>query len=149
MLLPQHRTTPEEVADAVKQRGEELNTLLLEKRANHTIQIEVGDQRVDIPERWLSTTFDELLAFYMRANDPRTADTMPDSGWGLLDEANHCFSHDGRTLTDADFDMLRSLAKEHEDIHTLSLAELCKRFYEKQAATERVKLQTRRIRGKE
>jgi len=121
--------------------------MILRKRTERAARKVVGDGDVRVPERWFDISYDELLSYHMRSNDPRTADTLPDSAWGVLDEAARCFARNGHKLLDSDFEHLRTLARSDENIHTMSIAELCKRQQERSAATGAVQLRTKRLKG--
>jgi len=140
--------TPGDVARALKERGVEFNNKLLQKRIARRAHAGGVSEHMQIPDRWYTTSYDDLLSFHMRSNDPRMAQTLPDSGWGLLGEATKCFALNGNKLLDADFEALKALVQEGEDFHTITLAELCKRKETKERMREAVKLKTKRITGK-
>ncbi|MBP9759742.1 MAG: hypothetical protein KBD24_00045 [Candidatus Pacebacteria bacterium] len=140
--------TPSKLARDVRQESKEFNQRLIEQRFKGAGSSANVFGTSTISDRLATMTYADLHTSYLRSNNPSTRDTLPDSVWGLLAEATTLFAHTEHALHEEDFEALGTLAKEGEDLNTLTLATLLERKHARDLVADHIHIQTLKMQGK-
>lgn len=138
------RAMKESAHDRAAEVQERIVEHRMQERARKGIS---GPGGMRIPEDWSMRTLGDLRRVYALSRTPEGADTLSDSEWGLVHQAEKILTADAYSLSPEHLDVLAGLASDSERPDELTLQTLFDRMQVRNERIERVRVQTIKAKG--